>query len=226
MYREVDVKVYRVHRWNSLRNQMSANLNLTYEQLRGVVLRALQHADKAQLAGLYSLVASYAAKMRGESSVQQNVIGPRYSDTGFMVGEQNLSGYDKGRVQDILFDLFVEGIARPGFGDGMNDGLPFYHVTEWGRQVIVEGPGAPYDPDGYLARIKADIATLDPIITTYLNESLHRMPISVDGRPRLCLREDAAPGYGRLCERTTPTSAGQISTGYRRPADQKTVRYV
>jgi len=55
--------------------------------------------------------------------------------------------------------------------------LPFYHVTEYGKSAIANGPQSPYDPDGYLNRLKATIPNLDPVILTYLNESLHTFRI-------------------------------------------------
>jgi hypothetical protein len=88
-----------------------------------------------------------------------------------------LSDRDYGRVQDILWDLIIEGIVRPGLGDGANDSFPFFHVTEWGKAKLTAGHDSPYDPDGYLKRLNTAVPGLDPVIATYLQESLHTFRI-------------------------------------------------
>jgi len=87
-------------------------------------------------------------------------------------GRQNAA-----RVQSIVWDLIIEGIIRPGLNDGMNDDLPFFHVTEFGANVLANGPQSPYDPDGYLKRLQSDIPKLDSVIVLYLNEALHTFRI-------------------------------------------------
>jgi hypothetical protein len=82
------------------------------------------------------------------------------------------------RVHSIFWDLLIEGIIRPGINDGVNLNLPHYHVTEWGQQVVAAGSEAtPYDPDGYLSRLQTAITSIDPVVVTYLNESLHTLRI-------------------------------------------------
>ena len=55
------------------------------------------------------------------------------------------------RACDIIWDFIIEGIVRPGPLDGSDQGLPHFHVTEYGREKIKGGPALPYDPDGYLS---------------------------------------------------------------------------
>src|SRR4051812_15516066 len=60
--------------------------------------------------------------------------------------ESSLSNYDYGRVINIVWDLIIEGVLRPGLGDGNNNDLPWFHITERGKAVLKDGPQSPYDP--------------------------------------------------------------------------------
>jgi hypothetical protein len=89
-----------------------------------------------------------------------------------------LSRSDQSKVQDIFWDLLIEGVVRPGLGDGSgNNDLPHFHVTDRGRVALSESSPSPYDPDGYLKRLRDQIASIDPVIVTYLAESLHTFRI-------------------------------------------------
>lgn len=157
---------------------MADQLPISYEQIRSLVLEALRSAN--QVTGLYGSVAGLAAK-RGLTETpitpNQNSFGPRSALTGFMDGEVNLQPKDKARVQSILWDFIIEGIVRPGLNDGLNDKWPFYHITEYGQHILNGSPPSAYDPDGYLSRLKSDIPKIDPIIVTYLTESLRTFRI-------------------------------------------------
>lgn len=144
------------------------DLPLSYEELRSLVLEALKSIEKGtQFVGFYSLVGKTAVD-RGFAKDQQNVIGYL---------EHPLSNKDEARVQNIVWDLIVEGVIRPGLGDGMNPDLPFFHLTDYGLKIVKDVPQSPYDPDGYLCRLRSDVPEIDPVILIYLEESLHTFRI-------------------------------------------------
>lgn len=72
--------------------------------------------------------------------------------------------------QESFWQLVCEGILSPG--DGTNDRLPFFHITDYGRDVLRSTSPQPYDPSGYLSHLKQKIATPDPTVMSYLAESL------------------------------------------------------
>jgi hypothetical protein len=72
-------------------------------------------------------------------------------------------------VNEIIWDLIVEGIVRPGDGKAEFD-LPYIHVTEYGKEAL-KGGVTPYDPNGYLKEISEKVPTADPIVTKYIAES-------------------------------------------------------
>ncbi|WP_216595779.1 hypothetical protein [Myxosarcina sp. GI1] len=74
-------------------------------------------------------------------------------------------------TEDIIWDLVIEGLVRPGLGDGINNGLPWFHLSEHGKNVLQNQSPQPYDPDGYLATVR-NIPHVDSIIFTYIEESL------------------------------------------------------
>jgi len=93
--------------------------------------------------------------------------------------EINLEVNDLQRIQQMIHELYAEGIIA--FGRKINPprGVtlqlfdhPFYHVTEYGEKVLDNTEYQPYDPDGYLQKLQAEITTVDPIIIRYLEECL------------------------------------------------------
>lgn len=155
------------------------NLTLTYEQLRSLVVETLRESSGGQFNDLRRQVPAVAMKLglMTDPNGPPATGGPRLIRMGYSGSEIVLSNYDYGRVQSILWDLIIEGIVRPGLGDGMNNELPFFHVTERGKAALKDGPQSPYDPDGYLKRLSHDVPGLDPVIVTYLNESLQTFRI-------------------------------------------------
>ncbi len=83
------------------------------------------------------------------------------------------------RVEQIIHELYVAGILVPGVKPKTNMTMqsgtllfPHYHLTEYGAQVLSDEEYQPYDPDGYLARIRAEIPGIDSTVTRYLEECL------------------------------------------------------
>ena len=75
------------------------------------------------------------------------------------------------KIWDIVWDLIVEGVIRPGTGGvSGNSNLPSIHLTAFGFQAL-QYPDNPYDPDGYLKSINEKIPDVDDIILRYIAES-------------------------------------------------------
>ena len=158
----------------------SDKLDLSYEQLRSVMIEMHRDGGAGQLNNLKSGVPAVAMRMgmmADPAGPPQERGGMRMIRHGYAGSEVALSNYDYGRVLNIFWDLIIEGILRPGTADGLNNDLPFYHVTEWGKVAIENGLESPYDPDCYLKRVHAGVPSLDPVIVTYLNESLRTFRI-------------------------------------------------
>jgi len=71
---------------------------------------------------------------------------------------QKVEGYERGdalAVQEAVWDLLLQGVLAPG-KNSLNLHLPFVHVTEYGQRCLEEETIAVYDPDGYVARLRAD----------------------------------------------------------------------
>jgi hypothetical protein len=148
---------------------MQSTLDVSYEQMRGLVLDVLRGGTASQLNDLRGAVAA-AARKSGLIKEAAHVADRHHQDI--------LAYRDYARVQSIMWDLIIEGVIRPGLNDGVNNALPFFHVTERGTAALEEGPAAPYDPDGYLKRLARDVPKVDSIIIVYLNESLHTFRIN------------------------------------------------
>lgn len=154
------------------------SLNLTNEQMRSVVMEAMKGCGSTQWVNLRDHlpeVAQQMGLMPTPKADQNSGFGGRivYSSGG----RDRISNRDYAQMQNVVWDLIIEGILRPGVGDGQNEGLPFFHVTEWGKEVLTGSPPVPYDPDGYLKRLQGDVPNLDAVILTYLTESLRTFRI-------------------------------------------------
>ena len=91
----------------------------------------------------------------------------------YFVSDVVLSDPDFILVGEILWDLIIEGVVRPGDSLGGSQIFPHFHVTERGNELLKHGVSSPpYGPDGYLKRLVSDSPGLDPIIRTYVEESL------------------------------------------------------
>lgn len=149
---------------------MQEDLKVSYEGMRSLVVAVLARKDTWQIAELSESVAATAVERGLAESAgawgSRPGRGPR------------LSARDYARAQSVFWDLLIEGVVRPGLHDGMNNDLPFFHVTDYGKEAVKGGAASPYDPDGFLRRLAADVPALDPVILTYLTEALHTFRIS------------------------------------------------
>jgi hypothetical protein len=81
---------------------------------------------------------------------------------------------DGARLKHVIWDMIMERILVPSTPNPgtVNDGWPFFSITDYGKQVIEEQRPVPYDPDGYLKPLKTEVKTLDSAVLEYLAESL------------------------------------------------------
>jgi len=73
-------------------------------------------------------------------------------------------------AQEVFWQLLIEGIVAPGMNSSNLD-LPRFHITEHGRKVLASSEPQPYDPTGYLARLRERVPSPDPTVSAYLAES-------------------------------------------------------
>jgi len=149
-------------------------LLVSYEHFRSLVLRYLEdaHTDPTlQFNNLRCGVAEIVA------TLEPSLIPGRIENQATRSWSPVLSDPDYALCCDIVWDLIIEGVVRPGPTNGSSSDLPHFHLTDFGRSKIKELPGSPYDPDGYLKRLKAKVQSLDSVVLAYLCESLHTFRI-------------------------------------------------
>lgn len=87
---------------------------------------------------------------------------------------RSVEGYERPdalHVQEIVWDLLVQGVLAPG-KNSLNLNLPFFHVTPYGRECLESGTILLHDRDGYLAHVREGIGEpLDEAIAAYVRES-------------------------------------------------------
>jgi hypothetical protein len=80
-------------------------------------------------------------------------------------------------ICQIYHELYLERIIIPGESAlsprSMNPmSWPWYRITEHGKRFLQASEYSPYDPDGYLHRLKLEIPKVDETIIRYIEESL------------------------------------------------------
>jgi len=141
---------------------------MDYEELRPLVLEALKTRFGAHLTiGLIINETDRIARSRGFLGN----IKPWNADIDGTL-KHYMERTDREKVRRIIWDLVVfQGILIIG-KDENNPNFPYLSLTEFGKQVLESGQTLPYDPDGYLKKLKIEIPNLDQTIEDYVSESL------------------------------------------------------
>jgi len=147
------------------------DLRMSSEAMRSLVLEHLSRNIDGphQFNDLYSSIANLAVEHGFHDAPKSDPIGARYG--GSAPDSYYLSQLDCTRAGEVIWDLIIEGVLRPGTTTG-DPALPFFHLTEYGREHLKEEHPRPHDPDGYLKRLMASVPDLDETVLTYLTESL------------------------------------------------------
>ena len=92
--------------------------------------------------------------------------------------EMNALAVEEGAAE-IVNDLYLSGIIIPGSRPKPNvtysssaNVWPWFHLTDHGLKVISQREYVPYDPSGYLERLRSDIPDIDQDVVMYLDECL------------------------------------------------------
>ena len=147
-------------------------LGISYEVMRSFLVDYLATKPDGQFPDLSSGLGSIAAKHLNIAADENGNLGL----TKAMYGDQVfLQVPDVATAEAVMWDMIIEGIVRPG-QRGKGGELPFYYVTEWGKAKL-EDHNTPYDPDGYLRRLRNAIPGIDSVIVGYITECLHTFRI-------------------------------------------------
>jgi len=74
-------------------------------------------------------------------------------------------------IVDIFWECVGQGVICPGTASG-NPSPPFFHLTEYGKNVLREPNYSPHDPDQYLKQLGVLVPKPDVTVLAYLRESL------------------------------------------------------
>src|SRR5262249_26247367 len=144
-----------------------------YEQLRSLMIEYLAEAKDdptLQINSMRTGVATIAVRKGLDPDAAHGLDSPHGLARGFG-SDVVLSDADFSLLGEIMWDLIIEGLLRPGSSQG-SQVFPHFHLTERGVELVKHGVASPYDPDGYLKRLAADAPGLDPVIRMYVEESL------------------------------------------------------
>lgn len=137
--------------------------------LRALVLEILSSTPKTEIVNTINdverLVAEYEL-FPSSDDCQRLSIDYKYYE------HKTLHPIDKLTINEIIWDLLVERVVTPGF-DASNVNLPFFRLTEFGKDYISQSAPHYYDPQGYMEFLKNIVQNLDSVIEQYVFESLN-----------------------------------------------------
>ena len=131
-------------------------MSLTLAQARTVVLAYLRQVQPA-----------------GPGRGSPQVLGP--PETWDKVARQLGMALDKSDflvIRQVFHELYLERVIITGSPQGDSMCWPFYRITDYGRTILASGEYVPHDSDGYIARLKREVPSIDAVIIRYLDEAL------------------------------------------------------
>jgi hypothetical protein len=140
---------------------------LDYEELRPLVLEAIKLVNKNAVLQLVNVINVTDQIACDKGLIEKTEAwGTRGSALCRMPQE------DREKVRQIVWEFILQGILAIGLNE-LNPDFPFLSLTEHGTKVLESGDiWLPYDPDGYLRKLKMEVPNIDPIIEMYVTESL------------------------------------------------------
>jgi hypothetical protein len=72
----------------------------------------------------------------------------------------------------VFWQLISQGVLTPGMNTA-NPNLPWFRLTQYGKKVIQEKRFLPHDPTNYMKSFRVEVSNPDPIVISYLEESLN-----------------------------------------------------
>lgn len=139
-----------------------------YEELRPFVLEALRVLIRHGDLDLELIIDETDSTARSKGFYKD--AKPYFYNRG-SGSQKYMPSADREKVRQIVWEFILQGILAIGRNEA-NPNFPFVSITEHGKKVLESGETLPYDPDGYLRKLKTDIQNLDPIIEMYVTESL------------------------------------------------------
>ena len=132
------------------------------DEARGLLMQALREPDWNQASTLVRNVGLLKARAQGVNPNQ---------NLRFYGGDQFLDRGDATLLNEVIWNLIIQGILVPGFDDS-NPAWPFLRLTEYGKRCVDEDRILPHDPDGYLREFHKAVPAADSSVVEYLQESL------------------------------------------------------
>ena len=138
----------------------TVNIEEVYDELRRAILERM-----AQGVG---------RRTEGEFSIINNEQGLQDLLPDRKIAERDIRKFGS-LVCQIYHELYLERIIVPGTVGLCSSGAmqwPWYQITDHGQRFLETREYSPYDPDGYLRRLKEEIPDVDETIVRYVEESL------------------------------------------------------
>lgn len=178
-------------------------MNLDSETLRSLIVEYLRAMVKCRRA--------HELQWRSCFQAISHMVRERFPD--YKSPFELMRDEDGARLKHVIWDMIIERILVPSTSNPgtINDGWPFFSLTEYGKQVIEEQRPLPYDPDGYLRALKADVTKLNGAVLEYLSEALGTFRTGNNLASAVMLGAASEMIFNELCEAIPPVMADQAT---------------
>ncbi len=143
-------------------------INLPYEELENYVVENIKISGTSFE---FKNFCANLAKLLVDKGVVINPHTPAFQGINFC-----LKTTDENKVREILWDFIIQRVLT--LGDYHNAGWPHLSLTEYGSKAINSVGPIPNDSSGYIKALKDAVPDLDPIIETYILESIRTYNIN------------------------------------------------
>jgi hypothetical protein len=144
-------------------------LNIPYDEIKSLVLQYLKGETTTSYHEICAGVASIA--------LSRKIVPPQPTEFGVThPGGNSLGEQDSETVREIVWDLIVQRVLTIGMNNA-NPNWPWLKLTAYGKTVTNTNGPVPHDPSGYLFRVRQEVPNIDPVILTYLEESINTYSI-------------------------------------------------
>lgn len=148
---------------------MSDRKELELEEIRYLALKALKNFDSGKTCGDFGGLQHTLLIYEIECIAAQEGLIP--TPIGGRVNDARVNENEFAKILEVVSDLMTERIIMWGMNRS-NLSPPFMSITSYGKKVLAGEEVIPHDPEGYIKMFKNKVPHLDPLILTYLTESI------------------------------------------------------
>jgi len=148
---------------------LSDRKELELEEIRSLALEALRNFISEKTCGDFVGLQHTYLIYEIECIAAQKGLIP--TPSGGRSNDARVNENEFAKILEVVSDLMTERIIMWGMNRS-NLAPPFMSITSYGKKMLAGEDVVPHDPEGYIKMFKNKVPNSDPLILTYLTESV------------------------------------------------------